>query len=55
MAGLGELQREYGVPAQSICPKTCPRSRGSKELCPGTDFYGQAYSRFGLFGGPAPP
>lgn len=54
MAGLGELQREYGAPLQSHLSENLSEIAWVKELCPGTGFYGQAYSQFGLFGGGCP-
>ena len=54
MAGLGGLQREYGVPLQSHLSENLSEIAWVKELCPGADFYGQTYSRFGLFGGSCP-
>lgn len=54
MAGLGELQREYKVPMQSHLSENLAEIAWVKELCPDTHFYGQAYSRFGLFGGQCP-
>ena len=54
MAGLGGLQREYGVPLQSHLSENLSEIAWVKELCAGADFYGQTYSRFGLFGGSCP-
>lgn len=54
MAGLGELQREFGVPMQSHLSENLSEIEWVKALCPNTSFYGQAYEQFGLFGGACP-
>lgn len=51
MAGLGRLQREFGVPMQSHLSENLSEIAWVQELCPGTRFYGEAYAQFGLFGG----
>lgn len=48
---LGELQRETGLPAQSHLSENMGEVQWVKELCPATAFYGEAYDRYGLFGG----
>lgn len=48
---LGELQRKTGLPAQSHLSENMGEVQWVKELCPGTAFYGEAYDRYGLFGG----
>ena len=54
MRGLGELAREYNVPAQSHLSENPGEIAWVAELCPGTKFYGESYSRYGLFGGGVP-
>ena len=54
MAGLGELQKEFGVPMQSHLSENLSEIKWVSELCPGTRFYGEAYEQFGLFGGECP-
>ena len=54
MKGLGELAAEYGVPAQSHLSENPGEIAWVAELCPGTKFYGESYSRYGLFGGAVP-
>lgn len=51
MAGLGRLQREFGVPMQSHLSENLSEIAWVQELCPATRFYGEAYAQFGLFGG----
>lgn len=51
MAGLGDLSRRYGLPVQSHLSENLSEVEWVKELCPGTSCYGDAYDRFGLFGG----
>lgn len=50
MAGLGALQKETGLPVQSHLSESPGEIAWVRELCPDARFYGQAYSRFGLFG-----
>lgn len=54
MQGLGELQKEFGLPVQSHLSENLGEIAWVKELCPDTRFYGESYDRFGLFGGEAP-
>lgn len=54
MAGLSQLQKEFNVPFQSHLSENIPEIEWVKELCPGTRFYGEAYSQFDLFGGNCP-
>ena len=54
MAGLGALAAEYGVPAQSHLSENPGEIAWVSELCPDTSFYGESYSRCGLFGGSVP-
>lgn len=55
LADLGALQKRYGVPVQSHLSENLDEVAWVRELCPGTAFYGEAYDRFGLFGGPDCP
>ena len=50
MKGLGEIQKESGLPVQSHLSENRNEIRWVKELCPDAAFYGDAYDRFGLFG-----
>ncbi len=50
MQGLGRLQRETGLPVHSHLSENLGEIEWVKELCPDTRFYGEAYSKFGLFG-----
>lgn len=54
MDGLGALQREFGVAAQSHLSENRSEIQWVSELCPGTRFYGESYARSGLFGGDCP-
>ena len=51
MAKLGEIQKKYGVAMQSHLSENQGEIAWVKELCPDTEFYGEAYDKFGLFGG----
>ncbi|WP_077611830.1 amidohydrolase family protein [Clostridium sp. Marseille-P2415] len=51
MERLGELQKKYGLPVQSHLSENQSEIEWVKELCPDSGFYGDAYDRFGLFGG----
>ena len=54
MQGLGALQREFGVPAQSHLSENLSEIDWVAKLCPSTRFYGEAYAQAGLFGGDCP-
>ena len=54
MKGLGQLQKKYGVPAQSHLSENLSEIAWVQELCPGTSCYGDAYDQFGLFGSNGP-
>ena len=54
MAGLGQLQREFGATMQSHLSENLSEIRWVSELCPNTRFYGEAYAQAGLFGGSCP-
>lgn len=51
MEQLGVLAREYGLPVQSHLSENLGEIAWVQELCPDTTFYGEAYERYGLFGG----
>ena len=51
MERLGELQKKYEVPVQSHLSENQGEIAWVKELCPNSEFYGDAYDQFGLFGG----
>ncbi len=48
---LGCLQKEYGIPVQSHLSENLSEITWVKELAPQAKNYGDAYDRFGLFGG----
>lgn len=50
MAGLGDLQKQTGLPVQSHLSENQGEIDWVRELCPNTADYGEAYSQFGLFG-----
>lgn len=54
MRGLGELAETYNVPVQSHLSENLGEIAWVKELCPDAKFYGEAYDKFGLFGGNQP-
>ena len=54
MDGLGKLHREFGTPVQSHLSENLSEIAWVQQLCPNTRFYGEAYARFGLFGGDCP-
>lgn len=51
MYGLRDLQRETGLPVQSHLSENQSEIAWVSELCPEASGYGDAYDRFGLFGG----
>lgn len=51
MRGLKKLQRKYGLPTQSHLSENFGEIAMVRDLCPDSGFYGDAYDRFGLFGG----
>ena len=55
LEGLGRLRREQGLPVQSHLSESLGEIAWVRELCPGARSYGDAYDRFGLFGGPGCP
>ena len=54
MDGLGELQRQFGTAMQSHLSENLSEIEWVKQLRPWSRFYGEAYSRPGLFGGECP-
>lgn len=52
---LGALQRETGLPVQSHLSENPREIAWVAELCPDSSGYGDAYRRFGLFGGGMTP
>ena len=55
MVKLKELQTEFGLPVQSHLSENRDEAIWVHELCPGARSYGDAYNRFGLFGGDGTP
>lgn len=51
MEKLKEIQRKYHLPVQSHLSENPGEVGWVQELCPDSEFYGDAYDRFGLFGG----
>ncbi len=54
MKGLRKLVEKYHLPVQSHLSENFGEIAWVKELCPDSRFYGDAYDRFGLFGGDHP-
>lgn len=54
MRGLRRLVEKYDLPVQSHLSENLGEIALVRELCPDTAFYGEAYDRFGLFGGDHP-
>ncbi|MBR5597539.1 MAG: amidohydrolase family protein [Lachnospiraceae bacterium] len=54
MVELKKIQQEYHLPFQSHLSENRGEIAWVKELCPYADYYAQAYSHFGLFGGDTP-
>jgi len=52
---LKELQLEYDLPVQSHLSESKEEINWVRELCPQAGTYGEAYDRFGLFGGEGVP
>lgn len=50
LKGLGELQREYGLPVQSHLSENLSEIDWVKELFPWSECYGDVYAHYGLFG-----
>lgn len=51
MRGLRTLVEKYHVPVQSHLSENFGEIAWVQELCPDSKYYGDAYDRFGLFGG----
>lgn len=51
---LSELQKKYHLPMQSHLSENLGEIDWVKELCPGTNFYGESYDRYDMFGGSCP-
>lgn len=51
MRELSEIQKEYHLPVQSHLSENYSEIAWVQELCPNTEFYGDAYDQFGMFGG----
>ena len=51
MGRLKEIQRDFDLPVQSHLSENQGEIAWVKELCPWSEFYGDAYDHFGLFGG----
>lgn len=54
MKRLKKIQTEYQLPVQSHLSENQGEIAWVQELCPESEFYGDAYDRFGLFGGETP-
>ncbi|MBR6120678.1 MAG: amidohydrolase family protein [Oscillospiraceae bacterium] len=54
MRGLKELQRKYALPTQSHLSENYGEIAWVRELSPDAAHYGDAYARFGMFGGDHP-
>lgn len=54
MYGLGEIQKETGLPVQSHLSENPGEIAWVKELCPNVSSYSEAYQQFGMFGGECP-
>jgi guanine deaminase len=51
MRRLGEIQGQYNLRVQSHLSENQSECDWVRELCPGSESYGDAYASFGLFGG----
>jgi len=51
MTRLKQIQAGYHLPVQSHLSENRSEINWVQELCPESEFYGDAYDRFGLFGG----
>lgn len=54
MEELKKLQIRYSLPVQSHLSENPGEIQWVKELCPWSEFYGDVYDRFGLFGADCP-
>lgn len=55
LKGLGNIQRQTGLPVQSHLSENLAEIAWVKELCPKVETYADAYIHSGLFGGPGCP
>lgn len=51
---LSELQKKYHLPVQSHLSENLGEIDWVKELCQGTQFYGESYHQYGMFGNACP-
>lgn len=51
MRKLKEIQTKYDLPLQSHLSENLSEIEWVRELCPTSEYYGDAYAMFGLFGG----
>lgn len=54
MEKLSILQKKYNLPMQSHLSENLSEIQWVKELCPDTEFYGQAYDKYHMFGNDCP-
>lgn len=54
MEKLSALQKKYQLPVQSHLSENLGEIQWVKELCPDTEFYGEAYHKYGMFGAECP-
>lgn len=54
MYGLRKVIEKYNLPVQSHLSENLSEISWVRRLCPDSEFYGDAYNRFGLFGGDHP-
>ncbi len=54
MEKLSVLQKKYNLPMQSHLSENLSEIQWVKELCPDTEFYGQAYDKYHMFGNDCP-
>ena len=54
MREISRLQKKYELPMQSHLSENLGEIEWVKELCPDSQFYGEAYDQFELFGGECP-
>jgi len=53
MEHLGHIQKEFNLPVQSHLSEAKNEIEWVLDLCPSCSFYGEAYYKYGLFGGDA--
>ena len=54
LSAVGEIQREHRLPVQSHLSENPEEIAWVRQLAPWSQFYGDAYDHFGLFGGEVP-